>query len=174
MKKLNLTECDWLKLSDYCKIIAHRIMQRLPSDWYITEMDIQGNVYDTIVHLLSIYHDGKQSPVSWCYTYAESYTYRDLMREYKRIKRNIQITTSSNDDDDEVRHSTGEGDVKELTVSDDSRIEARDMVHTLMSRIDDKGKRICEMVMQGYGQDEIARELGISQQAIAKRLSKMR
>lgn len=98
------------------------------------------------------------------------------MQEYGRLKRNLQIIDDTDDDDDtEVKHKIGIGDVKPLTVRDfGDRLEARDKVSVIMTKTDGTGRKICNMVMNGMKQDEIANELGISQQAIAKRLKKMR
>lgn len=165
---------DWDRMTDYSRVFASNIRRKLPDDWYITVDDIQSEMYGEIASMVRTYKPGKKSLVSYFYEFAEKRVYSKLMTEYRKLKRNVQISTGNDDNDTEVKHMVGEGDVEALTVSDDTKIESRDMVQTIMDNVDAKGRRICEMVMQGYGQDEIAMELGISHQAIAKRLTKMR
>ena len=128
MKK-RLGEAEWLKLRDYNKIITAHIMPKLPADWYLTADDVEGAVYDTIIKLLAAYRDGAQSPTSYVWQYAERYTYRDLMREYGKIKLHDAIEDSTEGEDGyTVRHETGRGYVPELAVDDRERQEARDEV----------------------------------------------
>ena len=114
-KQLHLSHEDWDKLKDLNTIATNAIRRKLPPDWPLTSEDINGAVYDTIIHLLGIYRTGTMSPVSFCWAYAEQYTYRDLMREYSRLKRQVSLDDVT-DDEDEVRHEIGRGDVPELTV----------------------------------------------------------
>lgn len=60
---------------------------KLPSDWCLTLEDIEGAVYGTFIKLLNNYESGAMSPTSYCYQFGEQYTYRDLMREYGKLKK---------------------------------------------------------------------------------------
>ena len=105
-----LTEKDWLKLRDYDKSIALRVQARLPGDWYLTLEEIESAVYDTFIKLLRNYEPGAQSATSYCWQFGEKYTYRDLMREYGRLKKQVVYDESEPDDEDEYteRHQYGE------------------------------------------------------------------
>lgn len=170
---MNPTKQEWLKLYDYIKISARNIKRKMPVDWDLSVEDIQGKLMDTVLHLIETYKAGGQSFVTYCYRLMEITTYRNLIQEYSRLKRNVQIVEDN--DDDEIKHQIGIGYVTPLTVRDlGDRLEARDNVKTIMYKTDKIGRKICDMVMNGMNQGEIAKELGISQQAVAKRLIKMR
>lgn len=114
---LHLTDEDWSKLRDLNRMVTSNIIRNIPSDWDISEDDISGAVYDTIIHLLNNYKPGDRSPVSYCWQYTEQYTMRDLRREYSEIKRQLHIidSDSSEDEDGNVHHEIGVGDVPGLT-----------------------------------------------------------
>lgn len=173
---MNPTKQEWIKLCDYARISARHLNRKLPMDWDLSVDEIQGKLMDTVLHLIDIYKAGGQSIVSYCYRLMEITTYRNLMQEYKRIKRNLEIVDDNRDDDDnEVKHQIGIGDVKALTVRDFGyKLETRDEVSVIIKKTDETGRKICDMIMNGNNQYEIARELGISQQAVAKRIKKMR
>lgn len=127
MKRLKLTDEDWRKLQDLNTVTTNSLRRKLPADWPLTSEDINGAVYDTIIHLLSIYKTGAMSPVSYCWAYAEQYTYRDLIREYRRLKAQVSLDGLI-DDGDEVRHEIGVGDVPALTVDGRETQETKDEV----------------------------------------------
>ena len=116
-----LDENDWLKLRDYNKIIANHIMRRLPSDWNLSFDDVSGAVYDTFIKLLNNYEPGAMSELSYCWQFGEKYTYRDLMREYHKLKGQIQYDEmfgEDKDDDEPCKHKIGKGDVQSLSVDE--------------------------------------------------------
>lgn len=83
---IKLSDADWMKLRDFNHIISKNIKKRLPEDWDLTLDEIQSVVNGTFVQLLNNYKEGAMSPTSYCWHYAERYTYRDLIREYRRLK----------------------------------------------------------------------------------------
>lgn len=132
--KTKITEADWLKLRDYNRRITARIMAKLPADWYLTDEEVEGAVYDSFISLLSTYKGGSMSPTSYCYQYAEKYTMRDLLREYERLKRQVAITDENGDEGETVRHEIGTGEVEELTV------DGREELAAHFDRLDARAK----------------------------------
>lgn len=84
--KTRITEADWLKLRDYNKVIAKNLKKRIPVDWDLSLEDLESAVYGTFVKLFDLYESGAMSLVSYCWQFAEQYTYRDLIREYRKLK----------------------------------------------------------------------------------------
>ena len=88
--RLHLTDADWLTLRNMNHAITGKIKNKLPPDWQLPKEDIQGAVYDTFLRLLANYREGTMSPLTYCQRYAEGYTQRDLRREYKTLKSQLQ------------------------------------------------------------------------------------
>ena len=175
MKRLNLTENDWLKLRDYNVVIARHIKNRLPLDWQLTTEEIEGAVYDTFIRYLNNYEQGTMSPVSWCYKYAEQATYRDLIREYRKLKAQDTFDALYGEDDDDdqpCRHKYGKGDVQALAVDDRAAQELCDEVNTILDKAPLIDREIMKLVMKGMTFEEIGREIGLSKMAVSKRLKK--
>ena len=172
---MTLSEKDWLKLRDFNKIIAKQIQTRLPSDWYLTSEDIEGAVYDTFIKLLNNYKEGAMSPTSYCWQFGEKWTYQTLMSEYKKLKNKVNIDElygEDKDDDEPCRHKYGVGDVPSLTVDEREKQNVHDEVQALMSKANLIDRTIMQMVMEGKTLREIGSELGLSKDAVQKRLKK--
>lgn len=117
---MRLNEQDWLKLRDFNKKIAASIQQKLPNDWAITLEDIEGAVYDTFIKILSTYKSGALSATSYCWLHGEQYTLRNLMREYRLLKKQVTLDDlyGEDKDDEPCNHKYGIGEVESLTVDD--------------------------------------------------------
>ena len=176
MKNLNLSEQDWLKLRDFNKQIAINIKKRLPTDWQLSLEEIEGAVYDTFVKLLNNYKEGAMSPTSYCWQFAEQYTYRDLIREYSQLKNQCTFDLMFGEDyDDRVcKHTYGVADVPSLTVDEREKQMVKDEVKTIMDKANLIDRTIMQMVMDGKTMKEIADEVGISTKQISRRLQKYR
>ena len=119
MKKITIvSQADWLKLADYSKIAANEIRREIPADWNITTEEIASYVLGVIAHLIDTYKDGATSLTSYCYQYAKPYAKRDLLREYSRLKKQLDICDMLEPDDEEgtTRHEYGKADVQAITV----------------------------------------------------------
>jgi len=142
---MKLNENDWMKLRDFNKQIARRIQMRLPADWCLTLDEIEGAVYDTFIKLLNNYKEGAMSPTSYCYQFGEQYTYRDLIREYRRLKKQETLDAlygEDNDDDEPCRHEYGEGDVPSLTVDDREKHDDEIEVNEILAKMPKLDKMI--------------------------------
>lgn len=113
-----ISESDWLKLRDYAKIASREIRNELPADWGITAEEITSYVLGVIAHLIDTYKHGATSITSYCYQYAKPYAKRDLIREYSRLKKQLDIydMLDPDDDDGNTRHEYGKADVQAITV----------------------------------------------------------
>lgn len=118
-----ISESEWLKLRDYAKITAREIRNELPSDWGITEEEITSYVLGVIAHLIDTYKHGATSITSYCYQYAKPYTKRDLIREYRRLKKQLDIYDMLDPDDEDgtTHHEYGKSDVQAITVDGRSK-----------------------------------------------------
>lgn len=175
IKHLNLTESDWLKLHDFNQQIAKRIQMRLPSDWYLTLDEIEGAVYDVFIKLLNNYEPGAMSPVSYCYQFAEKWTYLNLIREYCKLKSQETFDAlygEDKDDDEPCRHIYGEAEVKPLSVDERESLQDKLEVNEIMQKMPKLDKMIAEMLMEGKSYREIADEIGLSAMACQKRMKK--
>ena len=175
IKNLNLTEADWLKLRDFNKQIAKRIQMRLPSDWYLTLDEIEGAVYDTFIRYLNAYEPGAMSPTSYCYQFGEMATYRDLIREYRKLKSQETFDAlygEDKDDDEPCRHIYGEAEVKPWSVDERESLQDKLEVSEMMDKMPKLDKMIAEMLMEGKSYREIAEDIGLSAMACQKRMKK--
>lgn len=50
----------------------------------------------------------------------------------------------------------------------------KDIVQSAIKELDDINKKIVDLISQGYKQKDIAKELGISDAAVSKRMKKIR
>lgn len=111
------------------------------------------------------------SPISYCYKYAEIATWRDLIREYHRLK-NQQAFFEIVDFDERQCCS---GFVDRLPNTNPVKVvEDRDEVSRIFSNAPKIDCLIMEGVMEGKTLREIGEDLGMSQVAVLKRLKKYR
>ena len=172
---IRLTEKDWLKLRDFNKLISNKIRQRLPEDWQLTFDEIESAVYDTFIKLLNNYVEGAMSPTSYCFQFAEKYTYRDLIREYRRLKNQETLDalySEDKDDDKPCRHKHGIGEVPALTVDERDSLDRKLETKQLLEKMTKLDRMIAELIMDGKSYRDVADEIGMSQVAVMKRMKK--
>ena len=175
MNNIHLTEKDWLKLRDFNIVISRKIKSRLPVDWNLPTDEIEGAVYDVFIKLLNNYKPGAMSAVSYCYQFAEKWTYLNLMREYKRLKNQDTFDAlygEDNDDDEPCRHKYGIGEVKALSVYERDSLDRKLETKQLLESMPKLDKMIAEMVMEGHTYDDIAENLGIDRKTAMRRMKK--
>lgn len=170
MTNLRLSDDDWMKLRDFNQKIAFSVRKQLPADWYLDKEEVEGAVYDTFIYLLNNYKPGAISPTSYCYQYAEQITLKRLLSEYQQVKNSTPIDVD--EDDDVCKHEYGKCEVKSLSIDTRKQDEDRELVKQILDKMPDDDKMIANMVMEGKSLREIGEELGISHQAITKRLKK--
>ena len=175
MKNITIvTREDWSKLSDYADIASREIKKELPSDWGITAEEITSYVLGVIAHLIDTYKHGATSVTSYCYQYAKQYAQRDLMREYIRLKKQLDIydLLDSEDEDGNTRHYYGKADVQALTVDGRNAAATKMDVAELLDRATPDDRAIMLDIMAGKSYDEIAAEQKINKREITRRMRK--
>ena len=177
--RLHLSDADWISLRDMNHAITGQIRAKLPPDWQLPEEDIQGAVYDTFLRLLANYRHGAMSPLTYCQRYAESYTQRDLRREYKTLKNQLQACDLLEYQDEEGNihekyHEVRDGDVDALSVDGQKAVRVHMAAKEMLDRATPEDREIMEEIMQGRTYEEIARKRGVSATAIFKKLKKYR
>lgn len=120
MKRINLTESQWLELDSAATNIAKAIQQKLPSDWKLNVSDIKSRVYDSYIATLNSYDSTKNtSPVAYCLMFAKNSTHSALIAEYRRLKQQDDLYAigelDDSDDDNRCRHKHGVAEVPHNT-----------------------------------------------------------
>lgn len=126
---------NWHTLDKFNKKITENIMERLPSNAPFSKDDVSGQVNSTFISLIHNYKDNPNgmSLTSYIWQYAEKYTIRDLLREYRRLCNEVEmseIMCNEDDKDGVVRHKYGEWNQEpKYTIA--QMIENDDFVETL-------------------------------------------
>lgn len=162
-------------MRDFNKLISNKIRQRLPKDWQLTLDEIESAVYDTFIKLLNNYNDGAMSPTSYCFQFAEKYTYRDLIREYRRLKNQETLDAlygEDYNDDEPCKHKVVNENANAVTTNPRHTLNIHLKVVELLDKMPKIDKMIAELIMDGKSYREIANEVGMSQVAVMKRMKK--
>lgn len=128
-------------------------------------------MYDTFLSLLANYKPGAMSPTSYCYEFGCKVTLTALMREYAKLKHQVQLVEDN--DDDEVHHEYGEADLDEYK-SLATHLEDKDLHEKVMETAIENGLGDIARMLGTHTQAEIAKELGIAQGTVAKKVQKLR
>lgn len=88
---MKINEQEWLKLLDIAKLAAANCRRKLPSDWYITVEEITSAALGEVTHLVEQYEDGAASLTTYVWSLLEKHLMRDLLREYRRLKKQLDI-----------------------------------------------------------------------------------
>lgn len=178
MKRINLTESQWLELDSAATNIAKSIQQNLPSDWKLNVSDIKSRVYDSYISTLNSYDPAKNtSPVAYCLMFAKNSTYSALIAEYKRLKQQDTLFVigelDDSDDDDYCPHKHGVAEVPHNTQFPMKDIESKDDCDELYKKANKVDQMIFDMIKEGKSYDYIAKELGFTNKMqIVRRLKK--
>lgn len=116
MKRINLTESQWLELDSAATNIAKAIQRKLPIGWKLTVGNIKSRVYDSYISSLNSYDPLKNtSPVAYCLMFAKKSAYSELMAEYRRLKNQDTLyclgELDDGDDDEYCQHKHGVAEV---------------------------------------------------------------
>ena len=88
---IDWSRVDWKKLNDFNVVISNRIKKRMPADYSLSFDEIKSEVNAAFVQLIKAFNPMTNglSLTSWCYQYAEKIAFGKIMREYKRLKKQI-------------------------------------------------------------------------------------
>lgn len=172
---IKLTDADWLKLRDFNKVISKKIKQDIPVDWDLSLEEIQSAVYDTYIKLLSNYKLGAMSPTSYCWQYAEKWTYNTLMAEYRRLKQQYEyddLFGEDKDDDEPCRHTIIKADLEHISIDDAHTRNLKIMVKEIYEKMPKIDQMIAKMIFEGYSYDEISKHIGIDKKTAIRHMKK--
>ena len=150
----NVTADDWKKLYKWSGDFAKEIRQKLPSDIELTDDEIKSYVFESYLNLAKIYKQGDLAFTSYCFKWAKQYTLRKIQLEYEKLK----------------KFAFGV-DLSDLRTKE-TNISTKLLCDDLLEKMDDKDRRIAEMIIQGFSYEEIAKELNVSKMAITRRMRK--
>ena len=107
--------------------------------------------------------------------YAKQWVIKRTIQAIKRNHNNISrcnIDDMYNDDNNEIKHQIVKYEM-EYNRSLTQKTLIADDILSIVDMMEDTDKDIANMIIDGLNQDQISDKLGISQQAISKRLIKM-
>ena len=123
--------------------------------------------------ILSKSFDGKRNNYL-CYAkqWVIKRTIQAIFREHTNISR-CNIDDMYNDDNNEIKHQIVKYEM-EYNRSLTQKTMIADDILSIVDMMDDTDKDIAHMIIDGLNQDQISDKLGISQQAISKRINNMK
>jgi len=147
--------------------------ERLPKDYYLSRNDVIHEVNLAFVSIAKTYKP-KSDGVSlhtYCYHYGKQTAIRNIWRTYDEIKGKM-ATIPIEDAGEEIHRQYGRWDFvrrKELI----EVLEETDAIENLRMMADDTDRRIIDLLLQGYSKREIEGRIGLSHQAVSKRMRRL-
>lgn len=86
-----ISQEDWQKLYDFAKSAAGSARKSIPSDWNLSVEEITSVALGVVCRLVQQYEDGAMEVTSYVWMYLEKTLVRDLLREYRRLKKQLDI-----------------------------------------------------------------------------------
>jgi RNA polymerase sigma factor (sigma-70 family) len=113
---------------------------------------------------------GGRALPSYCYQWGKMTAWRNIKRRFSSKAKTIPFEKM----DYAVNHLYGESENLSVVVEDArSSIEESDLIDVLYCLADETERHIIRRMLRGYGILAIAEEIGISRQAISKRLRRL-
>lgn len=110
---------------------------------------------------------GGRALASYCYEWGKRKAWQNIKRRFSSKAKTIPFEKM----DYAVNHLYGESENLSVVVDDArSSIEDTDLIEVLFQLADTKDKLIMQKILCGYGIRDIEKQIGISHQAISKRL----
>ena len=171
-EELDKLLCD---IGGFANNIADEIIKedKLPSDYHLSRNDVVHEVNLAFVSIAQSYRP-KTDGVSlhtYCYQYGKRTAIRNIWRTYNEIK-DKWPTIPIEEAGEEIHRQYGRYDFeprKELV----EVLEESDAIKNLRKMADETDKRIIELLLQGYSKREIESRIGLSHQAISKRMRRL-
>ena len=147
--------------------------ERLPKDYYLSRNDVIHEVNLAFVSIAKTYKakTGGVSLHTYCYRFGKQTAIRNIWRTYNEIK-DKWATIPIEEAGEEIHHQYGRYDFvprKELV----EVIEETDAIENLLTMADEADRRIIDLLIQGYSKREIESRIGLSHQAISKRMRRL-
>ena len=162
-------------IGGFANKIADEIIKedKLPSDYHLSRNDVIHEVNLAFVSIAQTYRP-KTDGVSlhtYCYQYGKRTAIRNIWRTYDEIKGKL-ATIPIEEVGEEIHRQYGRYDFvprKELV----EVLEESDTIENLRKMADETDKRIIELLLHGYSKREIESRIGLSHQAISKRIRRL-
>ena len=123
--------------------------------------------------ILSKSFDGKRDNyLGYAKQWVIKRTIQAITRNHNNISR-CNIDDMYNDDNNEIKHQIVKYEM-EYNRSLTQKTMIADDILSIVDMMDDTDKDIAHMIIDGLNQDQISDKLGISQQAISKRINNMK
>lgn len=184
MKKM-IDESTWESVIPIARCIAGQIVSShvLPGDYNVSFDEILSECYSECGYLINNYKAGEASLTTYIFQWLFKRAVKSLMKEYKIIKKNAmsieQLEEEFNGDKDDPeawieRHQIGKGEVPSLVVDEKEARETHDKTEHILSTFNFIDRKIAELHgRDGYSLPEVAKMIGLSRQAVAKRWDKI-
>lgn len=162
-------------IGGFANKIADEIIKedKLPSDYHLSRNDVIHEVNLAFVSIAQTYRS-KTNGVSlhtYCYQYGKKTAIRNIWRTYDEIKDKL-ATIPIEEAGEEIHRQYGRYNFvprKELV----EVLEESDAIENLRKMADETDKRIIELLLYGYSKREIEGRIGLSHQAISKRMRRL-
>lgn len=147
--------------------------ERRPKDYYLSRNDVIHEVNLAFISIAQTYKP-KANGVSlhtYCYRYGKQTAIRNIWRTYYEIK-DKWATIPIEEAGEEIHRQYGRCDFvrrKELI----EVLEETDAIENLRMMADDTDRRIIDLLLQGYSKREIEGRIGLSHQAVSKRMRRL-
>ena len=157
-------------LDNDIKTVNHKLRTKYGIKLYPHE--IEAEIIKQMM-ILSKSFDGKRNNYL-CYAkqWVIKRTIQAIFREHTNISR-CNIDDMYNDDNNEIKHQIVKYEM-EYNRSLTQKTMIADDILSIVDMMDDMDKDIANMIIDGLNQDQISDKLGISQQAISKRINNMK
>ncbi len=162
-------------MSDYARLFTRKIREEEHfKDLKLTEEEVMHEVNLAFLKIAKNFKpkEGGRSLRSYCYEYGMKKALGQIQRMFRYICEqldSIQIVEF----DEEVHHQYGRYDFEPQTQLAEV-LEMNDIIEQLNNIGDNTDRRIVKLLLDGYSQREIGRLIGITSQAISKRLKRLR
>ena len=162
-------------IGGFANNIADEIIKenKIPSDYHLSRNDVVHEVNLAFVAIAQTYRP-KANGVSlhtYCYRYGKRTAIRNIWRTYDEIK-DKWATIPIEEAGEEIHRQYGRYDFvprKELV----EVLEESDAIENLRKMADETDRRIIDLLIQGYSKREIENRIGLSHQAISKRMRRL-
>lgn len=166
---------EYMTFKIWKKINSSKDSQKISTFRFIDKEDLKSIVYQEIYYLAWKYKDGEMSLTTYILEYLEKRVWNNLFKNYNFPNETKYIEDMMKDDDSQMdymeRRSYGEYEFE--TMKDIGKeIEDRDLISTFFNNADEINRQIFEQYYNGYSLGEIAKGLGMTKQAVDKRIKK--
>ena len=157
-------------LDNDIKTVNHKLTTKYGIKLYSHE--IEAEIMHQMMILSKSFDNKKDNYLGYAKQYVIVRTVQAITRDHKNISR-CNIDDMYNDDNNEIKHQIVKYEMEYNRTLSQKTLIADDIL-SIVDMMDDTDKKIAHLIIDGLTQEQISDKLGISQQAISKRLTKMK